>query len=1070
MDSQKYLLLQVLRSCFMVSMLLDLSSAVQQASVVQKTQNLAIGACAAYDEEFCSREVENSVCNKEKNECFCRKGYVAIRENGRVTCKTLLTDLKCRTDRDCVHVNRSSCHPGAGYCSCPGSTIYVPQQHACRSRADHARDSICKVCQEAGGVCFYYEPNELDAEEVRHNPNLIGCVCPGQGKFTRIRSPSWAEHICSGELVGIGEKCDQYAFICRSKNAICNELRFNQRSQIDSASNTAPVFSNQASVHISVDQVSLCQCPAGTIPVYQSTLDYFECFPKLAHNAPRCEPCTRDGGQCYDLNADGESDGCVCPHHRSHGSEFLGHIGHHCPQLHVLVNCSNGYLSVCYRPHSEVPYHQLQENLLQGNAVAKLGNIHTANSKFQDVKQYAYNPSEHQAYAFSFSELESNSGSLLSQKSLASESSACILLESTAQKLGRQFLVARLPELFLHESALGLRHFCAHLKVWGQQHTCGTRVYSLGSNLLQYEAMLEVMVNHSFRTPSLDLRVPLRCTSQKPAKPILTTMGTKDKIHLSTAQYDVLSQKTILEFRILNYERKEVYLVDQRAKLRLDALLTDSTETFKAMNVYSCSFGNRSKVIGFRHEMGNTKFIHHGCPVKNPWLHTRFSNGQFPSRHIQSDEFPSFKMGNGSSIFFRCVFKLCANPVDCQQQTCEGNVRTLRRTVSRHSHSVFLDNTSPNAPRYAVNDSVRPDLSQYSSPRFKTITLERWAHVEVQTKQCVLPSCAIVKTQKEEEPVTHCYHYSAPSLLPKQGYPKCQYTVCLTAADLMWVIIGFIFITSLICLSVFVALRHPRLTENPLSVNANSSSTLLNGNLFSSKVKRMGTCMNADSGCCRDDLEKQDRFYDKHSGAAAELGDLRSNFDVNIPKLQSFVLDGYFHAKQSISTNPQTYPKRCKNIMDQAASKLQVREEDSPCLSPCYCDSLGCRTTSMKSSSRTHAPQNALCKQKNVTCIGLQQPCSAEMINGCKPSVADIKVKEDTFCTTFVNQCMSPKTSPEENRKVLQNHLFALSPRFVTGYPQQSSRSTKSTAPCDFTVLNNSSAAERAVRTMHINS
>ncbi|TGZ71313.1 hypothetical protein CRM22_002718, partial [Opisthorchis felineus] len=46
------------------------------------------GACAAYDVEFCSRHVENSVCNKVKNECFCRKDFVAIRESGRVTCKT----------------------------------------------------------------------------------------------------------------------------------------------------------------------------------------------------------------------------------------------------------------------------------------------------------------------------------------------------------------------------------------------------------------------------------------------------------------------------------------------------------------------------------------------------------------------------------------------------------------------------------------------------------------------------------------------------------------------------------------------------------------------------------------------------------------------------------------------------------------------------------------------------------------------------------------------------------------------------------------------------------------------
>ncbi|VEL39614.1 unnamed protein product, partial [Protopolystoma xenopodis] len=29
-------------------------------------------------------------------------------------------------------------------------------------------------------------------------------------------------------------------------------------------------------------------------------------------NHPSCEPCTKTGGDCYDLNEDGTTDGCIC--------------------------------------------------------------------------------------------------------------------------------------------------------------------------------------------------------------------------------------------------------------------------------------------------------------------------------------------------------------------------------------------------------------------------------------------------------------------------------------------------------------------------------------------------------------------------------------------------------------------------------------------------------------------------------------------------------------------------------------------------------------------------------------
>ncbi|KAF8561817.1 hypothetical protein P879_05441 [Paragonimus westermani] len=91
-----------------------------------------LGDCKQKDANFCHSLVENSLCNWQRNECFCRFGYVAIREEEQLVCRTLLTELSCRMDSDCIHVDSSICHPGAGRCVCPGGWIYVEQLHACR--------------------------------------------------------------------------------------------------------------------------------------------------------------------------------------------------------------------------------------------------------------------------------------------------------------------------------------------------------------------------------------------------------------------------------------------------------------------------------------------------------------------------------------------------------------------------------------------------------------------------------------------------------------------------------------------------------------------------------------------------------------------------------------------------------------------------------------------------------------------------------------------------------------------------------------------------------------------------
>ncbi|BHF69099.1 hypothetical protein SprV_0301214000 [Sparganum proliferum] len=141
---------------------------VKQSATVQKAQNLAVGACNNEDANFCSDIVRNSICNTAKNECFCRKGYVAVKEDNSVSCKTLLTDLKCRVDADCVHINHSSCHPGAGFCTCPGNTVFVPHMSACLD--------IGEICNEEDLICLsrLAECSPSSASQMLNSANAVG--------------------------------------------------------------------------------------------------------------------------------------------------------------------------------------------------------------------------------------------------------------------------------------------------------------------------------------------------------------------------------------------------------------------------------------------------------------------------------------------------------------------------------------------------------------------------------------------------------------------------------------------------------------------------------------------------------------------------------------------------------------------------------------------------------------------------------------------------------------------------------------------------------------------------------
>uniref|UniRef100_A0A5K3FIZ5 ZP domain-containing protein n=1 Tax=Mesocestoides corti TaxID=53468 RepID=A0A5K3FIZ5_MESCO len=340
--------LAILLATFLTLVVVELSAD------AQKGQNLAVGACNKEAPSFCDRIVRNSVCNRAKNECFCRKGFVAVKEGDSVACKTLLTDLKCRVDADCVHVNRSSCHPGAGFCTCPGNTVFVPQLNACRTKLFERKSLVCSSCLKEGGSCFAYDANDRQPDSAS-TFEPYGCVCPNFRTSTQFRHPSRPQRTCGAQLVDIGELCNNEDLQCRSPLAVCNPL--------DEQTWSRKGYQNGPSYGI-------CSCLPNNIPVFQKLLRYFECYPKAGIKEETCQQCIKNGGECYWLtNTRAE---CKCPLGKSN-SQIYGNVNNGvCTFKHVQTICENGLLLICYVPHWEAPYEDLASHLGSGAAEARL--------------------------------------------------------------------------------------------------------------------------------------------------------------------------------------------------------------------------------------------------------------------------------------------------------------------------------------------------------------------------------------------------------------------------------------------------------------------------------------------------------------------------------------------------------------------------------------------------------------------------------------------------------------------------------------------------------------------------
>ncbi|KAH8866153.1 Endoglin antigen [Schistosoma japonicum] len=192
-----------------------------------------------------------------------------------------------------------------------------------------------------------------------NKPTFVGCTCELIPTTTSSITPtnyeiSKRDHLCSLNLPDIGDECDHSNLVCRSRSAKC--------------------VSKGSSIK------KVCTCPGNTVAVYQSFLNYFECFPVIKRSISfkpstkhvvndYCQHCQKINGTCYDQNNDGIPDGCQCPPSRSfiqkidqHGNSrntavSINSIQHNdelifpCELEHLKTKCDEHKLTVCYLPH-----------------------------------------------------------------------------------------------------------------------------------------------------------------------------------------------------------------------------------------------------------------------------------------------------------------------------------------------------------------------------------------------------------------------------------------------------------------------------------------------------------------------------------------------------------------------------------------------------------------------------------------------------------------------------------------------------------------------------------------------
>ncbi|CDS37015.1 Endoglin CD105 antigen [Echinococcus multilocularis] len=639
------------------------------------------GACNKESPSFCDRIVRNSVCNRAKNECFCRKGFVAVKEGDSVACKTLLTDLKCRVDADCVHINRSSCHPGAGFCTCPGNTVFVPQLNACRTKLFERKSLTCASCLQEGGSCFAFDENDNFRTEGAPPFERYGCVCPNLRTNAQFREPSRPQRTCGAQLVDIGQLCNDEDLLCRSPVATCSLLEETAWSEMS--------YHNDANFGI-------CTCPVEHTPVFQKLLRYFECFPKLSLQEKSCHQCIKNGGECYRLTKTRTD--CKCPLDRSnsHTSDIADNGV--CRFRHVQTVCENAILLVCYVPHWEAPYEEMAGRMDSGTAKARL-----------ESSSWVVGTADPSARATCCLKKATH----LEERDLDFSNPAPST--ATITDLWRTMLL----KLSLRSPAIRNATFntpyCTQIDLVNDPPAgCGIRIHDIGGGRAKYQGTVEVVMEESLLNPARDLRLTFSCIDHRLAR------ERREEI-LQHREVDVNVSMTIVNEHLQEVEQVEE---GENISLRFN-LLPSNSDAKDSIAVESCfasmsgsQFSSPSIYSGF-------PIYAAGCTSNNKAYRIQFEQSQLSGRQLQTPLFQVFRIENFNSLFIRCFVRYCpqftlcsAENLDCANpaETYSGSKRwgVKYRLFDRWVHL----NIVPSQKRLAVGrGNANPKLKAQGEER-----------------------------------------------------------------------------------------------------------------------------------------------------------------------------------------------------------------------------------------------------------------------------------------------------------------------------------------------------------------
>ncbi|KAL3317548.1 hypothetical protein Ciccas_003797 [Cichlidogyrus casuarinus] len=267
---------------------------------------------------YCQRKVVNSFCATQKDECFCLPGHVSIREeDNRVACKTQHAEL-----REGI--------------------------------------SLCQKCLSSQGVCYiedtvyrYHEVLGSNSQQFINRMRLNhGCACPGNTAMPNLIDSQF-NNICKASLKNLDEPCGKEGEQCRAFGARCT-----------SDFTSAP---------------AICRCPFSTIPLYQRNLGYYECLPLLSEvsmaeeTLEMCEKCREAEGKCYSFDRSKtkrDDFECACPSFLETVEKKGGQSTQFCKRQLVTVGWDRirEQIRVCYKPHSQVPFSRIAQDLKTKNA------------------------------------------------------------------------------------------------------------------------------------------------------------------------------------------------------------------------------------------------------------------------------------------------------------------------------------------------------------------------------------------------------------------------------------------------------------------------------------------------------------------------------------------------------------------------------------------------------------------------------------------------------------------------------------------------------------------------------